>query len=74
MDDLAQACQRYRMLVIAHRLRKFGFEPSINKLSSDDLRVLKGFLHAHQAAAIDREIAERSRIASEAVSGRIGHV
>lgn len=63
MDDLARACQAYRMAVIGHRLRKFGFEPSINKLSDDDLAALKRYVHPHQAAAIDRELAERASLA-----------
>ena len=56
---LAAAIRSYRMHVVAHRLRKFGFEPSINKLSTEDLRVLAPMLYPHQAQAVAREIALR---------------
>jgi hypothetical protein len=58
-EDLGAAIRSYRMHVVAHRLRKFGFEPSINKLSTDDLRVLALMLYPHQTTAILREIARR---------------
>lgn len=47
------------MHVIAHRLRKFGFEPSINTLSTEDLRVLAPMLYPHQTAAVLKEITDR---------------
>lgn len=58
-DILTEACRSYRMHVVAHRLRKFGFEPSINKLSTDDLQVLANLLYPHQREAVLREIALR---------------
>jgi hypothetical protein len=48
------------MHVVAHRLRKFGFEPSINLLSNDDLDVLATLVYKHQAEAIQRELADRA--------------
>ena len=62
MSDILQAaCRSYRMHVVAHRLRKFGFEPSINKLSAADLEVLATMLYPHQQQAVMREIELRGR-------------
>lgn len=59
-DILAASCRSYRMHVVAHRLRKFGFEKSINKLSTEDLTVLARMLYPHQRDAVLREIELRS--------------
>lgn len=59
-DILQDACRSYRMHVVAHRLRKFGFEPSINRLSTEDLRVLADMLYPHQRDAVLKEIELRS--------------
>lgn len=59
-DILVDACRSYRMHVVAHRLRKFGFEPSINKLPIADLAVLAHMLYPHQRDAVLREIELRS--------------
>ena len=59
---LASSIRSYRMHVVAHRLRKFGFEHSINLLPTEDLRVLAGMLYPHQKAAVEREIAERGSL------------
>ena len=48
------------MHVVAHRLRKFGFEPSINKLPTADLAVLAPLLYPHQRDAVMREIRLRA--------------
>lgn len=70
-DPIATACQNYRMLVIAHRLRKFGFEPSINLLSADDLEVLAGLLLPHQRVAVMREVEDRrATIATPLMAGK----
>lgn len=61
-DILVASCRSYRMHVIAHRLRKFGFEKSINKLSTEDLEVLARILYPHQREAVMREIDERKRL------------
>lgn len=44
------------MHVVAHRLRKFGFEPSINHLPTEDLVVLAPMLYEHQRDAVLKEI------------------
>jgi hypothetical protein len=59
-DIIAIAIRQYRMQVVAHRLRKFGFEPSINKLAEADLSVLATMLYPHQAQAIHRELSRRA--------------
>lgn len=55
-DILKAACRSYRMHVVAHRLRKFGFEPSINHLPTEDLVVLAPMLYEHQRDAVLKEI------------------
>lgn len=61
MDDvISTAIRGYRMHVVAHRLRKFGFESSINKLTTKDLQMLAQFVYTHQRKAIEREIAART--------------
>lgn len=61
-DILTEAMRSYRMHVVGHRLRKFGFEYGINHLSTDDLCVLRNMVYSHQKEAIDREIYERNRL------------
>ncbi len=61
-DPIAYSVRWFRMHVLAHRLRKYGFEPQINKLSTDDLDMLKDFLYPHQKEALEREIAERKAL------------
>lgn len=68
-DIIAASCRNYRMLVIAHRLRKFGFEPSINKLATDDLETLALMLYPHQRAAVEREVAERRALEASVSHG-----
>lgn len=61
MSDLIEdAVRNYRMHVVAHRLRKFGFETSINKLSNADLSVLLHLVYPHQRQAIEKELAART--------------
>jgi len=59
-NQIVEACRSYRMHVVAHRLRKFGFEPSINKLPTADLAVLAPLLYPHQRDAVMREIRLRA--------------
>lgn len=55
----------YRMHVVAHRLRKFGFETSMNKLSNKDLSVLSDMVYPHQKVAIERELELRTACLSQ---------
>jgi hypothetical protein len=59
MNKIKDSLRFYRMLCIAHRLRKFGFENQINDLDNEELGQLAVLVYPHQKAAIEREIAER---------------
>lgn len=68
-DQIQDAIRAYRMSVIGHRLRKFGFERSINKLNCTDLRALLPYLWPHQQDAVQREIEERESACTKTVKG-----
>lgn len=55
LHPVQQAIRWYRIRVIAHRLRKFGFEHGINHLSSEDLRALATMMPEHQSAVLLEE-------------------
>lgn len=45
----------YAMRCVAHRVRKFGFEPLLNKMDPESLRMLAGMVHEPLAQACRRE-------------------
>lgn len=46
---------RYGLQCLAHRLRKFGWEPCINNLDRESLRQLATMVHEPLASACRRE-------------------
>lgn len=59
MNPVRRACLLYAMRCISHRLRKLGFENSINKLQPRELMLLSTMLYKHQAEAVKREAIRR---------------
>jgi len=45
----------YALDCLAHRLRKFGFEPIVNRLDAQSLRLLATMAHEPMATACRRE-------------------
>lgn len=48
LNAVRLACVSYRLHCIAHRMRKFGFETSVNKLAPRDLLYLSTMVLAYQ--------------------------
>jgi hypothetical protein len=55
----------YALRCIAHRMRKFGFEPLLNRLDAPSLRILAGIVHEPLASACRREADVKDHIACE---------
>lgn len=49
---------QYALRCMAHRLRKFGFEPIVNRLDSPSKLLLSGMVHEPLASALRREAAQ----------------
>ena len=49
----------YCLRVIAHRIRKFGFEEGLNHLKPADLKVLASYMPPAQGRVITEEVNER---------------
>lgn len=47
----------YALRCLAHRLRKFGFEPIVNRLDSASKLLLSDMVHEPLASALRREAA-----------------
>lgn len=54
-NPIRRACIEYRLRCISHRLRKFGFESSINRLTARELLLMTTLVYPHQADALRRE-------------------
>ncbi len=57
------ALREYRTRVLAHRLKKFGFEKQVNSLSPNEQLLLAYFMEGHQRVALVNEAYERLGVA-----------